>query len=171
MRTRRIELMVGLFMIAGLVALLVLAFKVSGLIDVGNSAYYTVTAEFDNVGNLKVHAPVALSGVQVGEVTGIAIDNHNLRAVVTFGIDKRVSALPSDTSASILTRGILGSNYIGLTPGFESSNLHNGDRIETTHSALILENLIGQLIYNVKDTMKESNGPAKSPSESQLGAP
>lgn len=150
MRTRTMELMVGLFMLAGLVTLIVLAFKVSGLVNVGKSGYYTLTAEFDNVGNLKVRAPVALSGVKVGEVSEIAIDNDNLRAIVTLEINKRVDTLPLDTSASILTQGILGSNYISLNPGFEQGNLKNGDRIETTHSAMILENLIGQLIYNVK---------------------
>ncbi len=137
-------------MMAGLAALILLAFKVSGLASFGTSQTYTLTADFDNVGDLKVHAPVSISGVRIGQVSGISIDRDNFRAKVTLQIENKMDSLPIDTSASIFTQGILGSNYINLTPGFEEQNLKNGDRIETTHSALILENLIGQLIYNLQ---------------------
>ena len=116
----------------------------------GGGDYYTVTAEFDNIGNLKIRAPVSLSGVPIGQVSGIVIDKNNFRALVTLQLNKAVNTLPIDTSASILTQGILGANYISLTPGFEENSLKNGDRIETTRSALILENLIGQFMYHVK---------------------
>lgn len=150
MKTRTIEFVVGIFMVAGLVALILLAFKVSGLVAFGTGQYYTLTANFDNIGNLKVRAPVSISGVRVGQVSGISINRNNFRAEVILHIEKKMNTLPIDTSASIFTQGILGSNYINLTPGFEQKNLKNGDRIEITHSALILENLIGQLIYNLK---------------------
>lgn len=151
MRVKMLEFTVGLFMIAGLIALVFLAFKVSGLALIGgHKQYYTVTAQFDNVGDLKVRAPVVISGVVIGRVTNIALDDNNFRAVVTLQIEKKMDSLPIDTSAEILTQGILGSNYISLTPGFEQTNLKDGAHIETTHSAIILENLIGQLLYNVK---------------------
>lgn len=151
MRTKILEFVVGLFMMAGLVALVFLALKVSGLALTSHHQYYTVTAEFDNVGDLKVRAPVMVSGVVVGRVSHVQLDNNNFRAVVTLQINKQMNALPIDTSAAILTQGILGSNYVSLTPGFQSANLKNGDRIETTHPAIILENLIGQLLYNLKN--------------------
>lgn len=138
-------------MLAGLAALILLAFKVSGLANFGANHYYTLTADFDNIGDLKVRAPVSISGVRIGQVSHIAIDKNNFRARVTLQVTKKMNTLPIDTSASIFTQGILGSNYISLIPGFERQNLKNGDKIETTHSALILENLIGQLIYNLKE--------------------
>lgn len=150
MKARTVEFIVGIFMIAGLAALILLAFKVSGLASFGTGKYYTLTAQFDNIGDLKVRAPVSISGVRIGQVSAISIDKNNFRAKVTLQIENKMNTLPIDTSASIFTQGILGSNYISLTPGFEQQNLKNGDRIETTHSALILENLIGQLIYNLK---------------------
>ena len=150
LRVRAIEFIVGLFMIAGLAALVILAFKVSGLVHIGNGHYYQLIAEFDNVGDLKVNAPVSISGVRVGRVSHISIDTNNFRARVKLAVDKDINTLPVDTSASIFTQGILGANYISLAPGFEEENLKNGDRVETTHSALILENLIGQLIYSLR---------------------
>ena len=162
LQTKTIESFVGLFIILGIAALVLLAFKVSGLADMGSGASYAVTAEFDNIGGLKVRAPVSISGVRVGRVSSITIDKNNFRAVVTLTLDKKVNTLPIDTSASILTQGILGSNYISLTPGFETANLKNGDRIETTHSALILENLIGQLFYSLKSGTEKPEA-VKSP--------
>jgi len=149
--TKRVmEFIVGLFMLVGLVALVLLAFKVSGLTKLGNGDTYIIIAEFDNIGGLKVRAPVSIGGVRIGQVTNISLDQNNFRAVVALQIKDQYNNLPIDTSASIFTQGILGSNYVSLSPGFEPSNLKPGDRIETTHSALVLENLIGQLIYSVK---------------------
>jgi len=150
MAKRTMEFIVGLFMLAGLAALVLLAFKVSGLTKVGNGDTYIITAEFDNIGGLKVRAPVAIGGVRIGQVENIALDKNNFRAVVTMRIENKFNNLPDDSSASIFTQGILGSNYISVVSGFEPESLKAGEAIETTHSALILENLIGQLIYSMK---------------------
>lgn len=150
MRIKKLELLVGLFMIAGLLALLVLALKVSGL-SVNDQEGYKIFAEFDNIGDLKVRAPVVISGVTIGRVQSIELDPKSFRAEVTMQIKSNINQLPKDTAASIFTQGILGANYISLTPGFDTENLKSNDRIQTTHSALILENLIGQLIYSVKN--------------------
>jgi phospholipid/cholesterol/gamma-HCH transport system substrate-binding protein len=141
---------------AAFVALLVLAFWVSGLTTMGNSDYYTLHADFDNIGGLKVRAPVAIAGVKVGKVTDITLDPKTFRARVTVHIENSVHDIPFDSSASILTQGLLGANYISITPGFEEKELKPGGMIETTHSALILENIVGQLIYNVKNDDKKS---------------
>lgn len=150
MAKRTMEFIVGLFMLAGLAALVLLAFKVSGLTKIGNGDTYTVMAEFDNIGGLKIRAPVAIGGVRIGQVENIALDKNSFRALVTMRIENKFNNLPDDSSASIFTQGILGSNYISIVPGFDPENLKAGDLIETTHSALILENLIGQLIYSMK---------------------
>ncbi len=155
MPKRVIEIMVGLFMIAGAVALVILALKVSGLTQFRSDNYYQLTAEFDNIGDLKKRAPVRLAGVRVGEVSNITLDKNNFRAKVTLLIDKANNNLPVDTSASIFTEGLLGSNYISLTPGYESAVLKNNGVIETTHPALILENLVGQLLFSIKGNNKK----------------
>ena len=149
MYKRFIEIMVGLFIIAGAIALIILALKVSGLTRLHTNDYYTLTAEFDNIGGLRVRAPVRLAGVTIGQVTGINLNQTTFRAKVTFIINES-NELPVDTSASILTEGLLGSNYIGLTPGYETQVLQNGGQIDTTHPALILENLVGQLLFNLR---------------------
>lgn len=154
---RTLEAVVGLFMMAGFVALLVLAFWVSGLTNIGNGDYYTLYADFDNIGGLKVRAPVAIAGVKVGKVTAIHLDPKTFRARVTLKIEKDVKDIPLDSSASVLTQGLLGANYVSVLPGFEEQELKPGETIETTHSALILENVVGQLIYNVKNDDKDKD--------------
>lgn len=160
---RTIEAVVGLFLMAAFVALLILAFWVSGLTSLGNGNYYTLYADFDNIGGLKVRAPVAIAGVKVGKVTNITLDPQTFRARVTINLEKSVHDIPFDSSASILTQGLLGANYISIAPGFEEKALKAGETIETTHSALILENVVGQLIYNVKNDDKKVAD--KSPKE------
>lgn len=155
MYKRMIEIMVGLFIIAGAVALVFLALKVSGLTQNKSDKAYVVTAEFDNIGDLRVRAPVRIAGVRVGQVSNIILDPTTFRAKVSLAIDNQDNMLPVDTSARILTEGLLGSNYIGLTPGYEEDVLKNGGKIETTHPALILENLIGQLLFSLKPDKKE----------------
>jgi phospholipid/cholesterol/gamma-HCH transport system substrate-binding protein len=149
---RAIEFTVGLFILAGIFALLVLALKVSGLgtAALGGNGYY-VTANFDNIGGLKVRAPVTIAGVHVGEVTNIHLDPTTYRATVTLLIDQQQNQLPSDTSASIYTQGLLGANYISLAPGYDTTYLKNGAVLQSTHPALILEDLIGQLLFSLKD--------------------
>lgn len=150
MTSKRVEFTVGIFILLGVLALLALAFNVSGLVMWGHKQTYSLTAEFDNIGDLKVRAPVTISGVKIGQVESITLDRQDFRATVTLQIDDGYNTLPSDTSAGILTQGLLGSNYIGLTPGFEQTVLKPGGRIESTRSAMILENLIGQLMYSIK---------------------
>lgn len=151
---RIIEMTVGLFMIAGLLSMLILALKVSGLTQGRASDYYRLTAEFDNIGSLKERAPVRIAGVKIGQIEKIELQNEHFKAKVTLLINKKESNLPSDTSANILTEGLLGSNYISLTPGYENDALKNGGIIATTHPALILENLIGQLLFSLKNKDK-----------------
>lgn len=161
-RNHWLELGVGVFIIAALCALFFLAFKVSGLTtDFGNGQYYVIKADFDNIGGLKVRAPVTVSGVKVGQVSSIQLDPQTYRATVTLQISNGYKDLPIDTSASIFTQGLLGSNYISLSPGFENQMMQPGAHIQTTHSALILENLIGQLMFNLtNDKDKKSTSAA-----------
>lgn len=156
MRNKGIDFIVGLFMLAGLLGLLLLAFKVSGLTTIlGNRNHYVINAQFDNIGDLKVRAPVTVSGVTVGRVKNIVLDPLTFRANVILQINQKFNQFPADTSASILTQGLLGSNYISLTPGFDQKTIKAGGMIETTHSALILENIIGQLMFNLKKNDKK----------------
>ncbi len=149
MRNKTLEVIVGLFMVVAFLGLLFLAFKVSGL-SVNAGENYQITADFDDIGSLKIRAPVQVSGVTVGRVSAIDLDPSSFRARVTLDINTQYKNLPVDTSASIYTQGILGSNYVALSPGFETENLKAGGHIDTTHSALILENLIGQLLFSLK---------------------
>jgi phospholipid/cholesterol/gamma-HCH transport system substrate-binding protein len=144
---RGIELSVGLFIIAALGAFLTLALKVSGLSYYPNQHSYRLSASFDNIGGLKVRAPVRVAGVQVGEVENITIDPKTFKAVVELRINSLQDQLPTDTAANIQTEGLLGSNFIALAPGYAPDMLKDGERIEVTHSALVLENLIGQFLY------------------------
>lgn len=139
-------------MLAGMLALLMLALKVSGLSAYVGKQDYLVTANFDNVGGLKLRSPVTIAGVRIGEVADIQLDKNTFKALVTLRINSNQDKIPVDSSASILTQGLLGANYISLTPGYEENNLKNGSQIENTHPALILENLIGQLLFSLKNS-------------------
>ncbi len=141
-----LDLWVGLFVIAGIGALLFLALKVGSMSTVNASDSYEVVADFQNIGGLKPRAPVKSAGVVVGRVADIRFDNEKYEAVVTLRLDKRY-AFPKDTSASIMTSGLLGEQYIGLEPGGDSVMLKNGGRILITQDAVVLENLIGQFLY------------------------
>ncbi len=145
-----LELIVGIFVIAAISALIFLALRVSGLTSVVSSPGYSVTANFENIGSLKNNAPVTIGGVKVGQVTSITLDPATFQAVVTIHIFNTTNQIPIDTSASILTAGLLGANYIGLTPGYDSEYLQNGGVIKDTHPALILEQLISQLVFQLK---------------------
>jgi phospholipid/cholesterol/gamma-HCH transport system substrate-binding protein len=147
--TRWVEITVGVFIILVVLALIVLAFRVSGSKFTSSSHMYEVTADFDNIGGLKKRATVNVSGVAIGYVDSITLDAKSFRAVVHMEIEDGYQ-IPVDSSANIYTQGLLGSNYIAIVPGFEMQNVKPGGVIETTHSALVLENLVGQLIYNLK---------------------
>lgn len=141
-----LDLWVGLFVIAGVAALLFLALKVGGMTAINTSNSYEVVARFDNIGGLKPRAPVKSAGVVVGRVASIQFDNETYEAAVTLRLDKRY-AFPKDTSAAIMTSGLLGEQYIGLEAGGDDQMLKDQDRIFLTQSAVVLENLIGQFIY------------------------
>jgi phospholipid/cholesterol/gamma-HCH transport system substrate-binding protein len=141
-----LDLWVGLFVIAGIAALLFLALKVGSTSAVSTSNSYEIVARFDNIGGLKPRAPVKSAGVVVGRVADIRFDNETFEAAVTLRLDKRY-AFPKDTSAAIMTSGLLGEQYIGLEAGGDSQTLKDQDRILITQSAVVLENLIGQFIY------------------------
>jgi phospholipid/cholesterol/gamma-HCH transport system substrate-binding protein len=147
MTRRATETLVGMFVLLGFVAIGYLALKAANLAAITVGETYTVTALFDNVGGLKPRAPVKSAGVTVGRVASIALDGKTFRGVVTMELEKRY-AFPKDTSASILTAGLLGDQYVGLNPGGDEDNLAAGDVIRMTQSAVVLENFIGQLLYN-----------------------
>ena len=141
-----LDLWVGLFVIAGVGALLFLALKVGSISTVNSADSYEVVADFQNIGGLKPRAPVKSAGVVVGRVADIRFDNETFEAAVTLRLDKRY-AFPKDTSAAIMTSGLLGEQYVGLEAGGDSQTLKDQDRILITQSAVVLESLIGQFIY------------------------
>lgn len=152
MREKTLEIWVGLFIVAAAIALMVLSFRVSGLTDELISDSYHVVATFDNIGGLKVRAPVKIAGVRIGQVSDIALDPKTYRAKVILAVEKDSARLPTDTSASILTAGLLGANYVELSPGFDDTTLKENDQITSTHPALILEELIGQFLFKFNKT-------------------
>jgi phospholipid/cholesterol/gamma-HCH transport system substrate-binding protein len=145
MNKRGIETLVGLFVLLGLLGLVFLALKAANLTSFGTSQGYAVTARFDNIGGLKPRSPIRSAGVTVGRVTSIALDPKTFEGVVSMEIDATVQ-FPKDSSAKILTAGLLGDQYIGIEPGSSDENLAAGGRITQTQSAVVLENLIGQLV-------------------------
>ena len=151
MRTSTIEIGVGLFMLAGLIALLVLALNVSGLTTKRDS-YYTLYATFENIGGLTARSKVTVAGVTIGRVTGIELDMDTFSGVVEMQIKDDYDNLSTDTAAAILTSGLLGEKYVGLVTGADEEFLMEGDLIEDTQSALVLEDLIGQFLF---DSAKE----------------
>ena len=148
MQRSTLDLWVGLFVCAGVGALLVLAMKVGNMasIGIGNESY-TLYANFDNIGGLKPRAPVKSAGVVVGRVTAIAFDNNRFNARVELNLEKRYT-FPKDTTASILTSGLLGEQYIGLEAGGDPANLAGGETIKLTQSAVVLEKLISKFLYS-----------------------
>jgi len=147
MNTRSTETLVGLFVLLGMAALLFLALKAANLTSFSTESTYPVTARFDNIGGLKVRAPVRSAGVTVGRVTAITLDPKTYQGVVSLDI-RQGFLFPKDSSAKILTSGLLGDQYIGLEPGGDEANLAPGATITQTQSALVLENLIGQLLFS-----------------------
>lgn len=160
-KQKTVEFVVGLFMMLGILAFLFLALKVSGLTALSPRPGYYVTADFDNIGGLKVRAPVTIAGVRVGEVSNIILDPLSLRARVKLHINAKQDKIPAqETTAKILTEGLLGANYISIEPGTGESEdeepnrkvqyLKEGSHIILTNNAMILENLIGELMFNIK---------------------
>jgi phospholipid/cholesterol/gamma-HCH transport system substrate-binding protein len=160
MNKRGIETMVGVFVLMGMGGLLFLALKAANLASFGGGAGYEVKARFDNIGGLKPRSPVRSAGVVVGRVTSIALDATTFQGVVTMQIDSTVQ-FPKDSSAKILTAGLLGDQYIGIEAGVDDKNLATGDMIRQTQSAVVLENLIGQFVAGKAAEAGSDAGPKK----------
>ena len=154
MNRSTIDLWVGLFVAMGLCALLFLALKVGNLASFSASESYQVQAKFANIGGLKVRAPIKSAGVVVGRVSEIRFDNDSYEALVLFSLDAKYK-FPRDTSAKILTSGLLGEQYIGLEAGGDPKQLQAGDKLRLTQSAVVLENLIGQFMFSKAQEGKE----------------
>ena len=148
MQSRSLEIGVGLFLLAGLLAILLLALRVSGLSPTSSQETYKLYAHFDNIAGLTVRAKVTMAGVTIGKVTAIDLDRDSYTGRVTMELEKRVDNLPTDSTASILTAGLLGEKYIGISVGGEEDLLADGGTIHDTQSALVLEDLIGKFLIN-----------------------
>ncbi len=147
-QTRAVELGTGLFVLLGLAALFFLTTQTTGNQAFSGGDSYEVTARFENVGSLKIRAPVSMSGVTIGRVTGIEFDSASLEAKVTFIINNEFDQIPDDSDAAIQTSGMLGSQYIGLQAGGSETSLQQGSEIEFTQSAIVLENLISKYRFS-----------------------
>ncbi len=155
------ELGAGLFILLGFAALFFLATQTTNVESVIDDAAYTVTARFEDVAGLKERAPVAMAGVTIGRVEKIGFDPEGLNAVVTIRIRNEFDRIPDDSDASILTAGLLGSKYVGVGPGGSETYLKEGSQIELTQSAIVLENLIGKLLFKFGATSEnEDTGEA-----------
>jgi phospholipid/cholesterol/gamma-HCH transport system substrate-binding protein len=147
MRIRTLEIGVGLFLLAGVLAMLLLSLRVSGL-TVGNSDTYKLYAYFDNIAGLTVRSKVTMAGVTIGKVTAIDLDRDSFTGRVTLEVQRDVDILPTDSTASILTAGLLGEKYVGISVGGDEETLGDGDTIRDTQSSLVLEDLIGKFLLN-----------------------
>lgn len=158
MKKTTLDLWVGLFVAAGLGAMLFLALKVGNMSAFDTSTAYSIRAEFDNIGGLKVRAPVKSAGVVVGRVKDIRLDNKTYEAQVELSLNAQYQ-FPRDTTAAIMTSGLLGEQYIALEAGGEEKLLSAGDTIRLTQGAVVLENLIGQFLYNKAQEGDTGSGP------------
>ncbi len=159
--TRSLEIGTGLFVILGLAAIIFLTTQLpsSGLkLSFGKPVGYDVTAEFDNIGDLKVGAPVRMAGVRIGDVTGIGLDKDSFRAEVHLHMYPQFNQVPEDSYASIETEGLLGGQYVGISPGGLSTYLKNGSQILQTQSAIVLENLINKFFANYASGSSSGGG-------------
>ncbi|MDP3857889.1 MAG: outer membrane lipid asymmetry maintenance protein MlaD [Stagnimonas sp.] len=157
MQSRALEILVGFFVCLGVAAVLVLTLRVASLKDVGGpEGSYPVTARFENIGKLSTGNAVKIAGVTIGRVSAIAVDPTSFEAVVTLEISKAHANIPKDSGAKILTAGLLGEQYIGLDPGGDENSLGKGDEIKLTQSALVLENLVGQLVASMAEKKEDS---------------
>ncbi|MBS3743807.1 MAG: outer membrane lipid asymmetry maintenance protein MlaD [Wenzhouxiangellaceae bacterium] len=149
--SNQVEIAAGIFLLLGIAALIFLAVQATDTSGIKSRETYAVNAYFTNIGGLKIRAPVAMAGVTIGRVDSIELDQETLEARVVMQIDTEYDDLPSDTSASVLTSGILGDQYVGLEPGGAPDALNDGDRILLTNSAVVLEQLIGRYLFNTEE--------------------
>lgn len=168
--SKTIETLVGIFVALGLVALFFMAMQVSNLGELRTAeGSYRIIARFENVGGLRVRAAVSVGGVLVGRVSQIGFDNRTYEAVVEMRIDPHYNTLPVDTSASILTAGLLGEQYVGLSPGGSEQYLKDGDKLDLTQSAVILEQVISRFLFNKAEGGGTSESSGKSGSRRETG--
>ena len=166
MRMRTLELTVGAFMLAGVLALVFLALRVSGLSAESGEDTYRIKAKFENIGGLTVRAKVTMAGVVIGRVSNIYLDREDFVGVVEMDVYKSVNNLSTDSSASILTAGVLGEKYIGITVGAEEENLKEGDEIVDTQSAMVLEDLVAKFVVGkVSEGGTAEDAPKEDDSE------
>lgn len=172
MKFSKIEFTVGCFIVAAIICGVMLALKVAGLTFNFKTDSYTVHGYFDNVGSLKLRSPVKIGGVVIGRVSNIYVDPEKLVPVVEMEIQQKYNMLSSESKASILTAGLIGEQYIGITPGFYDEDmgttyLKDGDRINDTGSAIVLEDLIGKFLYSVNksDSSSESSSSGSGDAE------
>ena len=161
MQRATLDLWVGIFVVAGIAAILFLALKVGNMGSFDTASTYTVKAEFDNIGGLKARAPIKSAGVVVGRVSEIGFDSRTYEATVSMKLDSRYK-FPKDTSASIMTSGLLGEQYVSLDAGGEEKMLADGDSLKITQGAVVLENMIGQFLYNKSDGEAKAAEPAEA---------
>ncbi len=152
MRVRTLEISVGAFVLAGALSLVFLAVKVSGVKFSSRTDTYRVVARFDNVAGLRERAKVSMAGVTIGRVSDISVDQEYGEAIVTLELNGGPGGLSVDTGAQILTEGMLGARYVGLLPGGDLETLEDGDELENTQGALVLENMVGDLITRMRTT-------------------
>ena len=162
-QTRAIELGTGLFVLLGFAALFFLVTQITSREFGLGSGGYRVTASFDQIGSLKPGAPVSMSGVTIGRVESIAYDFNEYRAQVAMRIDPQYDRIPDDSDASILTAGLLGGQYVGIGAGASETFLEDGDRIEFTQSAIVLENLISKFLFSKAAEQQPADGAAQEP--------
>ena len=170
MKKNALDFWVGLFVVLGFIALLFLALKAGNMSSLSFQRTYAVKLKFDNIGGLKPRAPVKSAGVTVGRVASIGFDTNTYQALVTINLDQQ-NQFPKDTSAKILTSGLLGEQYIGLEPGGDPEMLKDGDTISMTQSAIVLENLIGQFLYSKAADSGAAKASSSAPNSAPNGAP
>lgn len=156
MRERIIEILVGIFVVFAAYSLLILAYRVSSFSTRIEPHAYSVYADFDNIGDLKVRSPVTMAGVRIGEVTEIHLDPVSYQATVKMVMTEKDLKIPEDSSIKILTAGLLGAKYLGVTAGFEEKSMQAGGHFKVAHSALVLEDLIGQLLFSMTNKDESS---------------
>ncbi|MEO7337973.1 MAG: outer membrane lipid asymmetry maintenance protein MlaD [Caldimonas sp.] len=161
MGKKSIETLVGLFVLLGIAGLVFLALKAANLGSFNSGDTYTLLAKFDNIGGLKVRAPVRSAGVTVGRVTAITLDQKTYQGVVRLQVERNVQ-FPLDSSARILTSGLLGDQYVGIEAGGDEKPFAPGDTIKSTQSAVVLESLIGQFLFNKAADAGSTAAPASA---------
>jgi phospholipid/cholesterol/gamma-HCH transport system substrate-binding protein len=162
-QTRTTEIGTGLFALLGFAALFFLVTQITNRSIAWNEHSYRLTARFDNVGGLKIGAPVSMGGVTIGRVEAIDFDSKDYKAVARLRIQQRYTRIPNDSDVAIFTAGLLGGQYVGITPGGAETYFKDGDQIELTQSAVVLENLISKFLFDKagQEGVKKSAGAAK----------